>query len=186
MIVPFWQIIIDKYYPEGTPLRDKYLKHSRDVADLALELNGKSVYKLESGEVEAAAMLHDIGICLTYAPSIGCHGSEPYIRHGILGAALLRREGVDEKYARVCERHTGTGLTHKEIKEKGLPLPNDRVYYPRSRLERLVCYADKFYSKSGSGERKTREQLEDEMIRYGTESLERFRKLSAYIEKNLK
>ncbi len=50
-------------------------------------------------------MLHDIGIFLTDAPGIHCHGTAPYIAHGYLGADLLRRERYSEDVARVAERH---------------------------------------------------------------------------------
>lgn len=150
---PSWQQIIDRYYPAGTPLRDIFMVHSRSVADLALEIARHRHLPLDPADIEAAAMLHDIGIFLTDAPSIGCHGREPYIRHGLLGAALLREAGAPERYARVAERHTGSGLTADEIRAQRLPLPAADML-PETLLERLVCYADKFYSKSGSMERK--------------------------------
>lgn len=109
-------------------------------------------------------MLHDIGIYLCSAPDIECHGSAPYIQHGPLGAELLRREGAPEWAARVAERHTGTGIG---------PL------VPETMLEKLVCYADKFYSKSGSMERKSLDRVERGMARFGEENLARFRALHA-------
>ena len=75
---------------------------------------------------------HDIGIYQCDAPSIHCHGTEPYIRHGQLGGELLRQEGFP-RHARVAERHTGTGLPGWE---------------PETLEEQIICYADKFYSKS--------------------------------------
>lgn len=179
---PFWKSIIDKYYPEGTTLRDKYLSHCHDVAELALSLNSQFRKPINPDDVEAAAMLHDIGIFMTNAPSIGCHGDEPYIRHGVLGAELLRKEGVSEKFSKICERHTGTGISHKEIKKLHLPLSTDRTYFPRTRLEKLICYADKFFSKSGDGKRKPMEKVIAEMLRYGKDNLKRFQRLSDYIE----
>ena len=86
-----WQEIIDRYYPAGTRLRDILLSHSRSVAVLALEIATRHNLPLEPSVIESAAMLHDIGIFLTYAPSIECRGTEPYIRHGILGAACCAR-----------------------------------------------------------------------------------------------
>lgn len=178
---PFWVDIIDRYYPEGSPLRDIFLSHSRHVADLALELNSHFVHPLPEEDVEAAAMLHDIGIFLTHAPSIECHGEAFYLMHGFLGAELLRREGVDEKFARVCERHTGVGLTATDIASLGVELPHDRSYMPESPLEKLVCYADKFYSKSGSGRRKTLESVEKSIARFGSDNLARFHALHHFI-----
>lgn len=118
-------------------------------------------------------MLHDIGIYLTDAPDIDCHGTEPYIRHGILGADLLRRRGVDEAIASVAERHTGAGITVDDIDAQGLPLPRCD-FSPRTLLERLVCYADKFYSKTRLDSAKTLEQVRASMARRGQSTLARF------------
>lgn len=157
-----YQAVIDKYYPEGTRLRDIYMRHACSVASLALEIAERKNLPLDPGQVRAAAMLHDIGIFLCDAPGIECHGSAPYIEHGPLGADLLRREGAPEWAARVAERHTGVGIG---------PL------VPETLLERLVCYADKFYSKSGSMERKPLERVEASIARFGADNLARFRAL---------
>lgn len=165
--------IIDKYYPAGSRLRDIYLKHCRAVASEALEISHRCHLPLTDEEVTAAAMLHDIGIYATDAPGIECRGEAPYIRHGVIGAELLRREGVEEKYARVAERHTGAGITAREVVEQALPL--DTVdYLPETLLERLVCYADKFYSKSGDMQRKPPERVRRSLERFGSDTLRRF------------
>ncbi len=83
-------------------------------------------------------------------------------------------EGFDERLARVAERHTGSGLTHDNIVAQGLPLPLDRCYMPQTVLERLICYADKFYSKSGDMERLPLERVIASMERHGHDSLSRF------------
>ncbi len=106
--------IIDRYYPAGTPLRDIYIRHCREVAQKALEIADSAGLPIDRDTIEAAAMLHDIGIFATNAPSIHCTGSEPYIRHGIIGAGLLRKEGAGEEIAAVAERHTGSGITAKD------------------------------------------------------------------------
>lgn len=168
--------IIDKYYPEGTRLRDIYLRHSRSVADLALRINNDRQLGLDQATVEAAAMLHDIGIFLTDADGIDCHGTEPYIRHGILGAELLRREGMPEEIARIAERHTGAGITEEDIREMHLPLPPGD-YMPRTLLERLICYADKFYSKTRLDSPKPLEAVRASMLRHSPSTLTRFNSL---------
>lgn len=169
-----YQRIIDKYYPEGSPLRDIYLRHCRQVAAKALEICREKHLPLDPLRVEAAAMLHDIGIFLTDAPGIECHGSEPYLRHGYLGADLLRREGVDEDIVRVAERHTGSGILREEIVSAHLPLPPDRDYMPRTLLERLICYADKFFSKSGTMQEKPVESVIRSQRKFGEAPLARF------------
>ena len=106
----YYNSIIDKYYPAGTALRDIYLAHCRAVADEAVAICRRCNLPLDENEVRAAAMLHDIGIYATDAPGIECRGMEPYIRHVLIGAELLRREGMPEIYARVAVRHTGAAL----------------------------------------------------------------------------
>ena len=173
-----WQQIIDRHYPAGTPLRDIYLRHCTAVAAKAMAIATALNLPLDPEKVRAAAMLHDIGIFATHAPGIECHGTEPYIAHGIIGAQLLRSLGVDEEIAAVAERHTGAGLTAAEIAAQGLPLPH-RDLCPRTLLERLVCYADKFFSKSGSMTEKTPEAARASLARFGADTLARFDALAA-------
>lgn len=171
-----WQQIVDRYYPAGSPLRDIYLKHCQSVAQLALSIAAKKGLDLDPATIEEAAMLHDIGVFMTDAPGIHCHGTEPYICHGTLGASLLRREGVAEEIARVAERHTGSGLTAQEIEARNLPLPR-RDFMPETQLERLVCYADKFYSKSGNMEQKPLDRVRQSIARHGEAAADRFEQL---------
>ncbi|MDE7368515.1 MAG: HDIG domain-containing protein [Muribaculaceae bacterium] len=171
-----YQKIIDKYYPVGTTRRDIYMHHCRQVADKALTIARTKKLDLDKNLIEAAAMLHDIGIVMTDAPSIDCHGSLPYICHGIAGADLLRKEGYPEEVARVAERHTGAGISDEDITELDLPLPPGN-YMPETLLERLVCYADKFYSKSGEMKEKSLEKVRDSMSRHSSATLARFEKL---------
>lgn len=174
-----WATVYDTFYPTQTRARDILERHSRSVADLALEINRRKGIGLPESEIELAAMLHDIGIFLTDAPSIGCFGSRPYLLHGVLGADLLRRHGFDEAVARVAERHTGSGITAEEIASWHMPFPAGRVLCPQSDLEQLVCYADKFYSKSGDMRRKPLDRVRASLARFGTGSLARFESLHA-------
>lgn len=171
-----YQNLIDQYYPVGTLRRDIYMRHCSSVANEAIEIARRNHLPLPESDIIAAAMLHDIGIFLTNAPAIGCHGTEPYIRHGILGAELLREKQFPEKFARVAELHTGSGLTAHEIEQQQLPLPK-RDLVPNSLLEKLICYADKFYSKGGEMKRKPIERVMRDMERFGCESAKRFTQL---------
>ena len=130
--------IINKYYPEDNELKHILLTHSRSVADKALWIAGKHPeLNLDKQFLEEAAMLHDIGIFRCNAPDIDCHGDAEYICHGYLGAELMRAEGYP-RHARVCERHTGTGITLAMIEERGLPLPH-RDFMPETLEEQLIC-----------------------------------------------
>jgi len=95
-----------------------------------------------------AAMLHDVGIVRCDAPVIGCEGDEDYLRHGVLGREILDREGLP-RHALVCERHTGAGIASEDVRRRALPLP-ERDYLPISLEERIICVADKFFSKTPS------------------------------------
>ena len=118
-----YKALIDKYYRGQDELKSLLLHHSRQVADKALELcAAHPEWNADTQFVEEAAMLHDIGIVYCDAPSIFCHGRDPYIRHGFIGAEILRHEGLP-RHARVAERHTGSGLSRAQILLEELPLP---------------------------------------------------------------
>lgn len=150
--------------------------HSRQVAGKAVEIARDLALDVDVEQVYAASMLHDIGIFMTDAPGIDCHGPNPYLCHGMLGAGLLRDEGAPEWAARVAERHTGAGITAEDIRRMGLPLP-ERDFIPQTMLEKLVCYADKFYSKNADMKQKSLERVRASMRKHSAETLARFEEL---------
>ena len=168
-----YQAIIDQYYPEDTALRHILMIHSRSVMERALAICDRHrELNLDRNFIVEAAMLHDIGICRCHAPGILCYGSEPYICHGRIGAEMLRQAGFP-RHARVCERHTGAGLTKTEIIQQNLPLPHED-FLPETLEEKLICYADKFYSKSNLAREKTLAQAERSLAGFGADGLARF------------
>ena len=169
-----YQVIINKYYPEDNELRHILLVHSRAVADKALAIADRHPeLSLDRQFIEEAAMLHDIGIVRCNAPGIQCFGTEPYICHGRIGADMLRAEGFP-RHARVCERHTGAGITRSQIIEQKLPLP-EQDFLPETMEEKVICYADKFFSKTHLDEEKTIEQAIASLSKFGEEGVTRFR-----------
>ena len=169
-----YQAIINKYYPEDNELRHILLVHSRAVADKALTIADRHPeLSLDRQFIEEAAMLHDIGIVRCNAPGIQCFGTEPYICHGRIGAEMLRAEGFP-RHARVCERHTGAGITRSQIIVQKLPLPQ-QDFLPETIEEKVICYADKFFSKSHLDEEKTIEQAIASLSKFGEEGVARFR-----------
>ena len=174
--------LIDKYYGGIPELRHILVTHSRQVADRALsiidrhpewEANGL----IDRQFVEEAAMLHEIGIVFCDAPGILCKGTEPYIRHGYIGAEILRKEGL-HRHARVAERHTGSGLTKEQIIAEQLPLP-EQDFLPETIEEKVICYADKFFSKSHPERIATPEHIRQTMLKFGYGSPDRWAKLEA-------
>ena len=174
-------VIISHFYPEDTPLRRLLLRHSTQVRDKALAIlanPSRPPLELNTELVSVGAMLHDIGILQCHAPSILCVGTRPYIAHGMIGAEMLRdygrTHGIDlEPFARICERHTGTGITAKEVREQRLPIP-ERDWLPETPEEKLVCLADKFFSKSGDMKDKPAEVVRRSLEKFGADTVERF------------
>jgi uncharacterized protein len=176
--------------PDPTPLLERHFRHSsralaivaghsRLVADKALAIAARAAshgIAVDLAFVEAAAMLHDIGVCRVSAPGIGCHGPLPYIAHGIAGREILEAEGLPH-LALVCERHIGVGLTAEDIRLPGLPLPC-RQMVPLSAEERIVCLADLFYSKAadGSHRQKALAEVEASLARFGEAKVITFRR----------
>lgn len=108
------------------------VKHSIIVSEvstvLALALKEKG-YDIDLGLVRIGGLLHDIG-------RVKAHS----VHHGYLGGKILREMGIDERIARIAERHVGGGISSEEAKELGLP---ERRYMPESLEEKIICFADK-------------------------------------------
>lgn len=165
--------VIDKYYPEENELKHILLTHSRSVADKALQIADRHPeLGLDREFLYEGAMVHDIGIFLTDAASIFCLGDKPYICHGYLGADLMRAEGFP-RHALVCERHTGAGLSLDQIIAQNLPVPH-RDMVPVSQEEQVICFADKFYSKTHLDREKSVEKARKSLEKYGEAGVLRF------------
>ena len=165
--------IIAKYYPVGSEAYRILVIHSRSVADKALAIaRMHPEMNLDLTFVEEAAMLHDIGIFMTDADGICCFGSYSYICHGYLGADLMRKEGFP-RHALVCERHTGAGMSLQSIIDQQLPVPH-RNMVPVSLEEQVICFADKFFSKTHLDREKSVEKALKSISRYGEDGIIRF------------
>lgn len=168
--------IFSKFYKDNPELLATVTTHSECVARKALACIKKNRIEADLQFVEEAALLHDIGVVKCNAPSIFCYGDKPYICHGIEGRAMLEGLGL-HRHALVCERHTGSGLTVGDIESQHLPLPL-RDMCPITIEEKAVCYADKFFSKSGNlTQEKTLEKVIQQMQAFGDDSLQRFLRL---------
>lgn len=139
--------IIEKYYRPESFAHRVLIRHCRLVAEAAVEIAGRVPHlSPDVAFIYEAAMLHDIGILYTNAPEIGCFGKYPYVCHGYLGRKLLEKHGLHD-HGLVCERHVGGGLNAADIKFQGLDLP-DRDMVPETVEEKIICFADSFFSKT--------------------------------------
>jgi len=121
---------------------EKVLNHSKKVQEIALRF-AENIPECDVEFVRIASLLHDIG-------RFSCSKT---ILHGICGADILRKEGLDEKFALVCERHLGAGISKKDIEQQGIDLPK-KDYVPRSVEEKVITCADNlvFDDKEGTVE----------------------------------
>lgn len=172
--------IIQRYYTPGNDDYRVLVIHSRQVAELAATIAQRLIdshVPVDIEFIEEAALLHDIGMCRTNAPGIHCHGTEPYILHGIMGRRMLDSLGL-YRHGRVCERHTGAGITADEIVAQQLPIVPPRDLVPESMEEKVVCYADKFFSKTHLGDpARTLERVRQSLSKFGGATLERFEQM---------
>lgn len=143
----FINAVIEKYYPVGTVRQSIYIQHVQAVADAcALVIAHNDNISVDYQLTIDGAFIHDIGICMTNAPDLDCYGASPYIHHGVLGRDILIKEGLG-KYAPFCERHVGVGLSKEFAADHDFPYPCSDMF-PVTVEEIIVCFADKFFSKS--------------------------------------
>jgi uncharacterized protein (TIGR00295 family) len=102
------------------------LEHILSVRDYAVEIASKK--DCDRQLVEVGALLHDIGRSRTHK-----------IDHAIIGASILRKEGIDPKVVNIVEKHIGAGLTASEAKKLGLP---EKDFIPGTIEEKIVAHAD--------------------------------------------
>ena len=178
------EAIITRFYPAGSTTRDLLLRHGERVGCKALEILDHAPWLVADREfVVQAAVLHDIGIGRTRCPELGCTGTLPYVCHGVEGRAILDRLGLNS-LGLVCERHVGVGISADQAVRRLLPLPA-RDMFPLSVEERLICYADKFFSKTDDGRHeKTIDEITAGLTRYEAEYADRFLTLHRFFTSN--
>ena len=148
MVLPSDKAILTlhkKHAPSEVAFRTVY-EHCQIIDEIIKLLIHQNQLQLNEKLLHVAALLHDIG----YYPLLDKSGYEPKglgIKHGIIGAGILRAEGLNEAVCRIAECHTGVGLTREWILKINLPLP-PRDFVPETAEEWLVTYADKLHSKS--------------------------------------
>lgn len=169
--------LITRFYPDGGPTRKLLLRHGDLVAGKALEILDRVPWLEADREfVVQAALLHDIGIGRTRCPELGCTGALPYVCHGVEGRIILDSLGL-KRHGLVCERHVGVGIRLDEAVRRKLPLPA-RDMVPISMEERLICYADKFFSKTDDGRHeKTIDEITAGLSRFEADYAQRFLEL---------
>jgi uncharacterized protein (TIGR00295 family) len=113
------------------------VEHCRTVEKVALALAeefARRGHRVDLNAVAAGALLHDIG-----------RSRVQTVRHGVEGAEMVEKEGVDRKVVEIVRRHVGAGIAPEEARQLGLP---DYDFIPGTLEERIVCFADKMVDRN--------------------------------------
>lgn len=137
-----------KYAPNDEAY-DLVYGHCQIVNELALWCADRIKEKqpIDRGLLSSAALLHDIGTYVFFAQENNTGRNSLYAQHAILGAKIIADEGIDSQIVQIVETHVLLGLSKQEIIEKPWPLPA-RDYIPRNIEGEILCYADRFHTKS--------------------------------------
>ncbi|OGW18202.1 MAG: hypothetical protein A2X56_00375 [Nitrospirae bacterium GWC2_57_13] len=111
-------------------MSDADIKHSRQVAEKALEIAGRiKGNKIDEEFVGRGGLFHDLGKSKTHE-----------MEHGKVGAEMGKQIGLPGAITDLMEKHIRGGLTAAEAEELGLPVKD----YTLARIEeRIVIYADR-------------------------------------------
>lgn len=147
---------LHKKYSHGE-YKDEWFDIVWTHSNIVLKVTEKIVLNLKRKEIfvneellRQGTLVHDIGVYSCYDEELNNDSdAQPYIKHGILGYEILKKEGVSESVARFAMSHIGVGLTVAYIERDNLPLPKVDMI-PISLEEEILCYADKFHSKHPS------------------------------------
>ncbi|MCK5413184.1 MAG: HD domain-containing protein [Candidatus Pacebacteria bacterium] len=171
---------IFKKYSTSEDSFEIVLNHSLIVLGKSIEIiNRKKLYnKIDFGLIVSGCLLHDIGIFGLKNGGLDTTKRVDYLQHGIFGGKILRKEKLF-KEALIAERHIGSGLSKEYIMQNNLPLPK-KDFLPITLEQKLICYADKFHSKSGKID--TLDSIKKEMKGFGKEPLRRFLELEKLFE----
>lgn len=170
----YFSIIHSQIAPDS-PFYRIYLPHVTLVTNKALAIArrlGLTTQQLRF--IEEAGMLHDVGVVKVKSDLVENDSQLPYICHGIQGSEILRAAGLPD-HALVAERHTGVGISAADIKENKLPLP-EQDYLPVSLEEKIICYADKFFSKNVAAlwQEESVDEVRAELAKFGEDKVATF------------
>ncbi len=153
-----------------------FFVHSVLVAQFSLQIAERLGLNQETKKfIEEAALLHDIGIGKVSMDKDNSQNKPPYIQHGLLGEEILQNLGYP-LHAAVCRNHIGVGLTQEIILRNKLPLPAEDMC-PSTLSEKIITYADLFFSKSNIYYKRSFPEVEAKIRSYAQEQLEKLREL---------
>jgi uncharacterized protein len=176
------EFLLHQKYAKSEMLLELVWTHCNIVVDIALDLLDNQEFDksgLPREYVIQAGLLFDIGVylCGGYEWMPGQEPADrPYVQHGVVGAWILQQEGYAPQIIQVAHSHAGVGISHDDIRNYGLQLP-EADYLPYTMLQMLLAYASKFHSKTPKF--KDRNMITASLSRFGKQKVERFEELEA-------
>jgi uncharacterized protein len=160
-----------KRYSDSEEHFEKVLRHVKAVQKVAVRIASK-VEDIDMYKIKIGSLLHDIG-------RFSCPPGKDRCKHGLVGADILRKEGLDE-IALIAEKHIGVGISKEDITEQDLPLPS-KDFIPKTREEKIIAHADNliFGDREGSFD-EVEERFRKEL---GEKYVKKLRKLKEEIDK---
>lgn len=155
-------------------VEENVIKHAVRVSKIAKELVSKirlKGYVVDEKLVIAGALLHDIGRSITHDVS-----------HGVIGGRIIRRRQLDDRLARIVERHVGGGISRDEAEK--LDLGNTDLI-PETIEEKIVCYADKLVDGDKRVEFEETLRVFEEKLGQKHPAIKRLRELNEFFIKIL-
>lgn len=140
-------VALHKKYAPTDSIFNLVFTHCQIVWEIANQLITVNSLEVNMEVVEAASLLHDIGVYELFDKNGNEIDKKQYISHGVKGEAMLKSENYSEVICRIASHHTGVGLSKEDILTLNLPLPV-QDYVAETIEERLVMYSDKFHSKT--------------------------------------
>lgn len=137
---------LHKKYAPSQKVFDLVYGHCQIVEQMALWCSQNSNLVIDQNLLSSSALLHDLGSYVFFDKQANNLNSQLYPLHAILGAKIVRDEGLEEKISFIIETHILTGLTKQEIKDYDWRLPL-KDYLPQTIEAQIVGYADCFHSK---------------------------------------
>ena len=153
---------------------NRVFTHCLIVWDIAKAIIESNQLDVNAELVKAGCLLHDVGVYSLYRDN--WFDEDMYITHGIVGYQILKDEGYGEQICRIASHHTGVGLSRNDIKQQGLPLP-DEDYLAETIEEELVMYADKFHSKQPRFN--SYDGYKNTVSKFGDDKVKRFEELAS-------
>jgi uncharacterized protein len=169
--------MLHKKYAPTPAVFQLVFTHCHIVWSIAEQLIAKNKLQIDVELVRAGCLLHDIGVYPLFDNNGNQRDASQYIRHGILGEAILQKETLPEALWRIASHHTGVGITKLDIESQQLPLP-PADYTAETLEERLVMYADKFHSKTAPPTFDTFEGYKNRLAQFGEVKVAYFEKLA--------